>query len=104
MSRIPSIAISTGLIGSGVLAWAFAGRPLVANPDLNAPLNPLGINGSPYGEVFAMAMQGPIDTYFHAGMGGESHNHAPGERAAIHPRTSTSMTKLRARASRARQP
>ena len=29
MSRIPSIAITTGLIGSGVLAWAFAGRPLV---------------------------------------------------------------------------
>ena len=79
MSRIPSIAITTGLIGSGVLAWAFAGRPLLANPDLNAPLNPLGINGSPYGEVFAMAMQSPIDNYFHAGMGGESHNHAPGE-------------------------
>jgi hypothetical protein len=54
-----------GLIGSGVLAWAFAGRPLLANPDLRAPLNPLGINGSPYGEVFAMAMQGPIDTHFH---------------------------------------
>jgi hypothetical protein len=79
MSRIPSIAISAGLIGSGVLAWSFAARPLVGNPDIAAPLNPLGINGSPYGEVFAMAMQSPIDNYFHAGMGGESHNHAPGE-------------------------
>lgn len=78
MSRISSIAISTGLIGSGVLAWAFAGRPLVANPDLNSPLNPLGINGSPYGEVFAMAMQGPIDTSFHGAMGGAGHQHQDG--------------------------
>jgi hypothetical protein len=74
-----SIATSTGLIGVGVLAWAFAGRPLVNNPDLDSPLNPLGINGSPYGEVFAMAMQGPIDTHFHGVMGGgTSHQHADG--------------------------
>jgi hypothetical protein len=80
MSRMTSIASSTGLIGLGVLAWAFAGRPLVNNPDLDAPLNPLGINGSPYGEVFAMAMQGPIDTHFHGVLGGgQSHQHADGE-------------------------
>ena len=79
MSRIPSIAITTGLIGSGVLAWAFAGRPLLANPDLKTPLNPLGINRSPYGEVFAMAMQGPIDTRFHMGMFGAAHQHREGE-------------------------
>lgn len=78
MSRIPSIAITAGLLGSGVFAWAIAGRPLLANQDLKAPLNPLGINGSPYGEVFAMAMQSPIDSYFHAAMG-RSHNHADGE-------------------------
>jgi len=64
MSRKTSIAISAGLIGSGVLAWSLASRPLVNNADLNVPLNPLGINGSPYGEVFAMAMQGPIDNHF----------------------------------------
>jgi hypothetical protein len=84
MSRIPSIAISAGLIGSGVLAWTFATRSLVSNSDLAAPLNPLGINGSPYGEVFAMAMQAPIDNYFHAGMGQETHNHAPGESCTDH--------------------
>ena len=79
MSRLSSIAISTGLIGTGALAWAFAGRPLVSNPELDAPLNPLGINGSPYGEVFAMAMQGPIDTYFHGVISqGASHNHQDG--------------------------
>ncbi len=79
MTRIPSIAVSAGLIGSGVLAWTIATRPLIDNSDLSTPLNPLGINGSPYGEVFAMAMQAPIDNYFHAGMGQETHNHAPGE-------------------------
>ncbi len=78
MSRILTNAISTGLIGAGALAWALAGRPLIANPDLETPLNPLGINGSPYGEVFAMAMQGPIDTYFHGAMSGGGHQHADG--------------------------
>ena len=76
MSRLTSIAISTGLIGAGALAWALAGRPLTANPDLAVPLNPFGINRSPYGEVFAMAMQGSVDTYFDAGM---SSSHHPGE-------------------------
>lgn len=80
MSRILTNAISAGLIGTGVLAWAFAGRPLVTNPDLDAPLNPLGINGSPYGEVFAMAMQGPIDTYFHGATSGGSHHHEDGSK------------------------
>lgn len=89
MSRIPSIAITTGLIGSGVLAWALAGRPLLANPDLKAPLNPLGINHSPYGEVFAMALQGPIETEFHVGMfGGVSNHHeeSPGNKILIQPK------------------
>jgi hypothetical protein len=68
MSRLKSILFSSGLIGAGVLAAALAGRCLTANADLNAPLNPLGIRCSPYGEVIAMAMQGPIDTFFEAGM------------------------------------
>jgi hypothetical protein len=69
MSRHPINALSYCLIGTGICAWAFAGRSLVKNPDLQVPLNPFGINGSPYGEVLAMAMQGPIDTYFHGAMG-----------------------------------
>lgn len=88
MSRIASKAITSGLIGTGVLAWAFAGRPLLANPDLNAPLNPLGINHSPYGEVFAMALQGPIDTEFNIGMfGASAHHHkpAPGSLLIVKP-------------------
>ena len=78
MYRNTSIAITTGLIGVGAFAWALAGRPLIANLELAVPLNPLGINRSPYGEVIAMAMQGPVDTYFHAGMG-QAHHHEDGE-------------------------
>ncbi len=62
--------ISVCLIGTGAITWVLAGRPLVRNAELNVPLNPLGINGSPYGEVFAMAMQGPIDSYFVGGLVG----------------------------------
>lgn len=83
MSRHTSHAITAGLIGSGALVWALAARPLVTNSDLKAPLNPFGINTSPYGEVFAIAMQGPIDTYFHgAWTGGIGHTHKPGESCA----------------------
>ena len=79
MSRILTHAISASLIGTGVFAWTFAGRPLVTNPELEVPLNPLGINGSPYGEVFAMAMQGPIDTYFHGASRTGSAQHEDGD-------------------------
>jgi hypothetical protein len=79
MSRLVQHIFSCCLIGTGVAVWAFASRPLVSNPDLNPPLNALGINGSPYGEVFAMAMQGPIDTYFDMGMNGVGHDHPAGE-------------------------
>lgn len=84
MSRIFTHAISLCLIGSGMLAWALAGRTLVTNPDLDVPLNPLGINGSPYGEVFAMAMQGPINTYTEMGIHGEGHHHPDGEKCDGH--------------------
>lgn len=58
--------ISIALIGVGVAGFVVSSKPLLENADIDAPLNPLGINRSPYGEVFAMAMQGPIDTFFHA--------------------------------------
>ncbi len=64
MTQHTSIAISSCLIGLGALAWAYASGPLVKNPDLASPLNPMGINRSPYGEVFAMAMQTPISSNF----------------------------------------
>lgn len=45
---------------------AGVGRSMASNPEMRTPLNPFGINTSPYGEVFAMAMQGPIDVYWHS--------------------------------------
>lgn len=65
MKFIPNI-ISIALIGCGVAGFVVASKPLLASKEADVPLNILGINRSPYGEVFAMAMQGPIDTHFHA--------------------------------------
>lgn len=65
MKSITNI-ISIALIGGGVAVFAIVSKPLVASKEADVPLNVLGINHSPYGEVFAMAMQGSIETYFHA--------------------------------------
>ncbi len=82
--------ISIALIGGGAAGFVISSRPLVENKDADVPLNVLGINRSPYGEVFAMAMQGPIDTYFHASEDkghvckeGENCQHSPIEPAAV---------------------
>lgn len=65
MIRLSSNALTFTLIGTGAAAWFAASRPLAQDSSLLIPSNPLGIKRSPYGEVFAMAMQGPIDTYWH---------------------------------------
>jgi hypothetical protein len=65
------------LFGCGAMMLSFSAHHMARNPELDTPLNPLGINRSPYGEVIAMAAQGPIDTYFHNGSGHEhDHDHA----------------------------
>jgi len=79
MLKLSPTLISIGLLGAGVAVWALATPPLVARPDAKFPLNPLGINTSPYGEVFAMAMQGPIDTYWHGGADDHDHDHVHDE-------------------------
>lgn len=65
MKSIPNI-LSIALIGCGVAGFVVSSKPLLASKEADAPLNVLGINHSPYGEVFAMAMQSSIDTHFHA--------------------------------------
>lgn len=62
------------LFGCGAMMLSFSAHHMARNPELETPLNPLGINRSPYGEVIAMAAQGPIDTYFHNGSG-HDHDH-----------------------------
>ena len=79
MSRLLTHAISIGLIGGGVFAGSFAARSLFAHSDWDVPLNPLGINGSPYGEILAMAMQGQIDNHFKGAMGGGARPHQVGK-------------------------
>lgn len=74
MSLLTSNVLSVALIGSGALAWTMNSRPLVEEPTMRIPSNPMGIKMSPYGEVFAMAMQGPIDHYWHAGAE-DDHDH-----------------------------
>lgn len=68
--------ISIALIGGGAAGFVIASRPLLANKNADVPLNVLGINRSPYGEVFAMAMQGSIESYFHAA---ENNGHVCGD-------------------------
>lgn len=65
-TSIASSIVTFGLIAGGTVVCTKVSGSLAANPELKAPLNPFGINTSPYGEVFAMAMQGPIDTYWHS--------------------------------------
>lgn len=80
MRRFVPTAVSLTLIATGIAAWATAGRLIINNPALDVPLNPFGIKRSPYGEVFAMALQGPIDTHFHsAWSAGSRHHHQAGE-------------------------
>ncbi len=67
MPRLSPNTAALGLIGCGVVVCFFTGKPLARDTALCVPPNPLGIKMSPYGEVIAMAMQGPIDLYWHAG-------------------------------------
>ena len=95
-SRNTSIVINSCLIGTGLLAWAYAGGPLASDRDIALSPNPLGIKRSPYGEVFAIAMQGGIDQAFHEGVIGNcSHQHE--ETEALKKPSSGSITSLKAR-------
>jgi hypothetical protein len=59
-----STIISIALIGLGVAGFVITTPYLHDQPEIDVPLNVLGIKRSPYGEVIAMAMQGPIDSYW----------------------------------------
>jgi len=67
MSRTASNLLNLALLGGGAVVWMAVSRPLGQDDALKLPPNPFGVKCSPYGEVFAMAMQGPIDTYWHGG-------------------------------------
>ncbi|MFT3992165.1 MAG: hypothetical protein QM680_12225 [Luteolibacter sp.] len=67
MSRALNHSITTLLIAAGAGAWITGSKFLIRNNEISSPVNPFGICQSPYGEVFAMAMQSPIATTFDHG-------------------------------------
>lgn len=67
MKSAKSALMHAALLGAGSLLMALTARPLAGHDALDFPVNPLGINRSPFGEVLAMAMQGPIDTFWYQG-------------------------------------
>lgn len=69
-ARFQNRLLSATLIVVGGCAAAWTGLELLDHEELDAPLNPFGVNRSPYGEIFAMALQGPINKNFHVGMFG----------------------------------
>ena len=66
MSRITSTAITIAMLGGGVALWSGGAVALHPDESFHSTPNPFGIKRSPYGKVIAMAMQGPIDAYWHA--------------------------------------
>lgn len=80
-----SITISTALIGCGAVMLAFTARPILGDTSSIPPLNPLGIKKSPYGEVFAMAMQGPIDRHWHGTVDTNTHRDCDNYSNCSHP-------------------
>ena len=69
-SSSSSLWVTAALIVVGLGTTALLGSKLMNRDELDVPLNPCGVNRSPYGEVIAMAMQGPINTYVFAGIHG----------------------------------
>jgi len=64
MKVIRKHLIPVAMIGGGLMTMVLAGRSLDGHEAMDFPVNPLGVKRSPYGEVFAMAMQGPIGSHF----------------------------------------
>lgn len=78
MKTASPTVISLALLAAGCVSWALTAPALLADKDSIPPLNPMGVDGSPYGEVFAMAMQTPIDETFHAVWVTGAHDHSGG--------------------------
>jgi hypothetical protein len=90
MGLLSSTAVSLALIGAGAATLMVVSRPLSQDETLHLPSNPMGLKGSPYGSVLAMAMQGSVDTYWHATEGGHpadcddpAHQHSGNKDATV---------------------
>lgn len=67
-----------GVFALGLVLCAAAGKSLMESGEFGREPNILSLNGSPFGKTIAMAMQGPVDVYWHEGEA-HDHVHAPGE-------------------------
>ncbi len=67
-----------GVLALGLGIWHFAGKSLQEAGQYEREPNVLCLKGSPFGKTIAMAMQGPVDVYWHEGEA-HDHVHAPGE-------------------------
>lgn len=63
--NLRDIAITSALAITGMALWSHGANRLSAAGDLDFRPNPLGIKGSPYGAVVALAMQGGIESDWH---------------------------------------
>ncbi|MES2997097.1 MAG: hypothetical protein V4733_09845 [Verrucomicrobiota bacterium] len=83
MIRLSATVMSVALFAAGGIAWHFTAPKLLEDRAAIPPLNPFGIKRSPYGEVFAMAMQTPIDETFQTVWNGGGHAHDDGVECEI---------------------
>lgn len=84
MPRLSRHTITLALLGGGATLWVGGAVALQPDVSFHSTPNPLGIKRSPYGEVVAMAMQGPIDAYWHSAVAGDDDHHACGHADCDH--------------------
>lgn len=79
MNQAVSACITLGVLIGGI-ACIGASTPAVRDQFDFKP-NPFSLYRSPYGQVIAMAMQTPVDRYWHGGIesGGHAHTHSHAE-------------------------
>lgn len=81
MNQAASASITFGVLVGGIACISLS-TPAVRDQFRFKP-NPFSLNRSPYGQVIAMAIQTPVNRYWHGGVEGgghaHSHNHAEGE-------------------------
>jgi hypothetical protein len=65
---------TAALLGVGAALWAYGTHRLTPPEGLRFKPNPLALKMSAYGQVIGMAMQGPVDSFWHEGSG-HDHDH-----------------------------
>ncbi len=80
-SRRSSHFVTVALLGFGMALWAYSARNLGTDGSMHFKPNPLGLKMSAYGQVIGMAMQGPIDLFWHKGEAHHHHHHHDGDAA-----------------------